>query len=78
MESEKYQQHSDIKALLIGIGFLLVIILAEVVALLRLNNGHLVYTLDDPYIHLALAENIIHGHYGVNAGEFSAPSSSIL
>jgi len=78
MGSDKYQQHSNIKALLIGIGFLLVIILAEVIALLRLNNGHLVYTLDDPYIHLALAENIIHGHYGVNAGEFSAPSSTIL
>src|SRR4030042_5214944 len=78
MGSEKYQQHSDIKALLIGIGFLLAVILAEVIALLRLNNGHLVYTLDDPYIHLALAENIIQGHYGVNAGGFSAPSSSIL
>jgi len=78
MKSEKYQQHSNIKALLIGIGFLLAIILAEVIALLRLNNGHLVYTLDDPHIHLALAENIIQGHYGVNAGEFSAPSSSIL
>jgi hypothetical protein len=42
-----------------------------------LNDGHLVYTLDDAYIHLSLAENIAHGHYGVNAGEYSAPSSSI-
>ena len=78
MRSEKYQQYFGSKALLIGVGFLLVIILAEIIALLRLNNGHLVYTLDDPYIHLALAENIINGHYGVNLGEFSAPSLSIL
>ncbi|MEN8216935.1 MAG: hypothetical protein ABFS56_11305 [Pseudomonadota bacterium] len=43
-----------------------------------LNNGKLVYTLDDPYIHLALAENIAKGHYGINLNEFSAPSSSII
>ena len=42
------------------------------------TNGHFTYTLDDPYIHLALARNIWHGHYGINASEFSAPSSSIL
>ncbi len=36
------------------------------------------YTLDDPYIHLALAENLARGHYGVNLGEASNPSSSIL
>src|SRR5437870_4515889 len=51
---------------------------AELVAILRLNNGHLVYSLDDAAIHLALAENIARGHYGVNLGEFSSPSSSIL
>lgn len=42
------------------------------------NGGHFVYALDDPYIHLALAENLAHGHYGINPGEFSSPSSSIL
>ena len=46
--------------------------------ILLLNDGMFVYTLDDPYIHLSLAENIINGHYGVNANEYSAPSSSIL
>ena len=64
--------------LFIGFGFLFVAILVEMIAILRLNNGFFVYTLDDPYIHMALAEQIIEGHYGVNAGEFSAPSSSIL
>lgn len=36
------------------------------------------YTMDDPYIHMALAENIARGHFGVNFGEASNPSSSIL
>jgi len=36
------------------------------------------YSLDDPYIHLALARQILHGHYGINPGEISAPSSSVL
>lgn len=43
-----------------------------------LNEGHLVYALDDPYIHLSLSEQIAHGHYGLNPTEFSAPASSIL
>ncbi|WP_085909343.1 hypothetical protein [Kiloniella majae] len=43
-----------------------------------LSEGHLIYTLDDPYIHLSVAENIIRGGYGVNTNEFASPSSSIL
>lgn len=42
------------------------------------NNGHIIYTLDDPYIHLALANNIIQGNYGINLTEYSSPSSSII
>ena len=45
---------------------------------LSLCDGHLIYNLDDPYIHLSVAENILHGSYGVNAGEYSAPCSSII
>lgn len=47
-------------------------------AVLVKTGGHFVYALDDPYIHLALAENLAHGHYGINATEFSSPSSSIV
>ena len=57
----------------LALGSMLVLI-----AILSLNDGKLVYTLDDPYIHLAVAENIPRGTYGVNLGEPSAPSSSIV
>ena len=50
----------------------------ELAAILAKNGGKLVYTLDDAYIHLALAENIARGNYGVNLGEVSAAASSIL
>ncbi len=47
-------------------------------AILLRTGGVFSYTLDDPYIHLALAEEIARGHYGVNPGEAAAPSSSVL
>ena len=42
------------------------------------NDGVFTYTLDDVYIHLALARSIAAGHYGFNLAEVSSPSSSIL
>lgn len=65
-------------SLYVSVAFLLCLVLIEFVSIIRLNGGLLVYTLDDPYIHLALAEGIQRGHYGINPGEFSAPSSSAL
>lgn len=41
-------------------------------------DGHLIYSLDDPYISLSLGWHIAHGEYGINAGEAASPSSSIL
>ena len=38
----------------------------------------MIFTLDDAYIHLSMAENIAKFHYGINLNEFSSPSSSIL
>ncbi|TWH51628.1 hypothetical protein [Sporomusa sp. KB1] len=66
------------KALYINIVMLSVIYLAELVYILYLNSGVFSYTLDDPYIHMALAKNIAAGHYGINLTEYSAPSSSII
>ena len=54
------------------------IIVVEISAICMLNGGLFLYTLDDPYLHLALAEHIARGHYGINIGEPAAPSSSAL
>ena len=59
--------------LLVLIPFVLISILV-----MHFTDNHFIYTLDDPYIHLTLAKNIWHGFYGINIGEVSAPSSSIL
>ena len=66
------------KSLRIALSALLILVGLEFIAILFLNDGHFVFTLDDPYIHLALAKNLLKGHYGINAGEFSSPSSSLL
>ncbi|HEY6952738.1 MAG TPA: hypothetical protein VI758_10045, partial [Bacteroidota bacterium] len=50
----------------------------EYLATLR-TQGKLIYTLDDAYIHMAMAKNIaLHGVYGVTRYEFSSSSSSPL
>jgi hypothetical protein len=77
-EAQKAQASRHTTSLLVALGFLFAGIFLEYSAISRINSGKLTYTLDDAYIHLSLAENIIDGHYGVNSGEFSAPSSSIL
>lgn len=46
---------------------------------IRQTTGQFVYTLDDAYIHMAMAKNIAqHGVYGVTPYEFSSSSSSIV
>jgi hypothetical protein len=70
--------YEEKKTLFIPLTIFLLIVCAEIILILLLNSGLIVYTLDDSYIHLALAENIIRGHYGVNLHEYSSPSSSIL
>src|SRR6266446_76031 len=50
----------------------------ELAASMALDHGRIVYTLDDAYIHLSVAENIARGHYGINASEACSPSSSPL
>lgn len=55
------------------------LVLLQLLLVLHTCDGHFVYTLDDPYIHLDLARQIATtGIYGVNPGEYAAPSSSIL
>lgn len=54
------------------------IVIWLILQILGLNNGVFIYTLDDPYIHLAMSEQIARGNYGVNTTEYAAASSSIL
>jgi hypothetical protein len=61
-----------------GMAVLLLIFALQISQVLQLNQGVFTYTLDDPYIHLALAQNISHGHYGINTQDYSSPASSIL
>lgn len=56
----------------------LVLFVCELMMVCRLNEGTFTYSLDDAYIHLALAQRINQGQYGINPCEASAPSSSIL
>ncbi|MCB1046093.1 MAG: hypothetical protein KDC10_02735 [Calditrichaeota bacterium] len=45
---------------------------------LAASQWRLEYTLDDAWIHLQLAEQLAHGHMGLQPGQLSAPSSSPL
>ena len=60
------------------VGVYLAGVLILLLLVLHRNHGVFTYALDDPYIHLALAEQLAHGHYGINAGEATSPSSSLL
>ncbi|MHB0914856.1 MAG: hypothetical protein ACYC4M_04115 [Thermoleophilia bacterium] len=43
------------------------------------HEDHLTYTLDDSYIQMAIAKNVVeHGSWGLNPGEFNSTSSSPL
>lgn len=54
------------------------LVLVSVAATMQLapGGGAFMYSLDDPYIHLAVAEEILRGGYGVNVDEAAAASSS--
>jgi hypothetical protein len=58
---------------------ILIIIAVAIVISSRQTEGRLVYSLDDPYIHMSMARNLVEGGaWGVNPGEFTGASSSPL
>jgi hypothetical protein len=59
-------------------GIVLVVIGIQLALSLK-QNGHFVYALDDPYIHMAIARNFArYGVWGVTRYEFSSSTSSLL
>jgi hypothetical protein len=60
------------------LGGVLAVALLLLLGILLRNGGQFAYILDAPYTHLTLAQNILQGTYGLNLGEPSSPSSSIL
>jgi hypothetical protein len=62
----------------VAFGVIAMILVGLFLCILKINNGTFTYTLDDPYIDLALSDQIRQGNYGVNAGQPAAPASSIL
>jgi hypothetical protein len=58
--------------------YLSTVLLALLVGL-SVNEGHFVYALDDPYIHMTMARNLVeHGHFAANGMNFTSASSSPL
>lgn len=59
--------------------FWTIMILLLVYSIIFLNDGNLVYSLDDAYIHMAIAKNFSqHGVWGITKKKFSSSSSSLL
>lgn len=61
-----------------SVALYLLVVLGVYIAIRQGTGGHFAYSLDDPYIHLAVAEQLGRGHYGINPGEVASPSSSLL
>ncbi len=59
-------------------GIFLTLSAIVLIAIMAMTGGRLIYSLDDPYIHLALSERLALGHYGINLGEVTSPSSSVI
>lgn len=70
---------SDLAALAVGLLACALACGVVVWLALRQTGGHLVYALDDPYIHMAVAADLVrHGTWGINPQEFAGTSSSPL
>ena len=77
--AESAWQERDFVRPLFGIlAGLAAVLAAEVACALLMTHGHFIYPSDAAYTHLALAQQITQGTYGLYPGEASAPSSTIL
>ena len=65
--------------LFIAMGLYWAAVIVLVIISVNKNQGHLVYPLDDTYIHMAIAKNVVLHHiWGVTRYEFTSSTSSPL
>ncbi len=70
---------STFRPMVIGLALLALVAGFVLLRGLALTEGQLTYALDDSYVHLAMAKNVVeHGVWGVTRHEFSSSSSSPL
>ncbi|MEP7219665.1 MAG: hypothetical protein ABI876_12155, partial [Bacteroidota bacterium] len=73
---DRIKEHWPLAA---SILLLLLLVGGIMVVSMNLNDGRLIYALDDPYIHMSMAKNVVrHGVLGVTPYGFSSSSSSPL
>lgn len=66
-------------ALIASIALLWITVAVLLILSIKQNQGHLVYAIDDCYIHMAISKNIAqHGVWGVTKYGFTSSSSSLL
>jgi hypothetical protein len=65
--------------LLLALGVFTALLVRMLLKVLNINDGHLVYALDDAYIHMSIAKNFAtQGVWGVTAEAFTSSTSSPL
>ena len=65
--------------LLLAIAAFLALVALYLTRELALTHGHITYCLDDAYIHMAVAKNLVHHHvWGISPNHWSGVSSSLL
>lgn len=79
LQTNKLKAINDHWPLIVSIIIFLAIVSALLFLSLEKNDGHIVYALDDPYIHMAMAKNFAeHGVWGVTKYGFTSSTSSPL
>lgn len=64
---------------IIAVSILWIIVSILLSLSLKQTQGHFVYVLDDPYIHMAVAKNFAqHGVWGITKDNFSSTTSSLI
>ncbi len=64
---------------IIALSCLWISVVVVFAAILAINSGLMIYTLDDPYIHLAISRNLNeYSVFGITRYEFSSSSSSLI